>query len=217
MKKQKLIIGLSCFIAVVICLWTVTYKSGISVSDLSPQLILELAHNNILIVVLIMLLLMTLQNLFTFIPLILVITVNITLFGFWRGYLFSSLSSVIGSTSIFLSIRYFFSGLFSLEKLKKYEQKIEKSGFLFVLSGRILPFLPTNLINIVAGLSKMKISHFISATAIGNMAYGLVLASISLGVLSFSQQHRQIFYGILIVIACLFIWRFIKRHYTAHI
>ena len=117
MKKQSLFIRGALFAAILTGLFFALYKSRISVSDLSPQLILELAHNNLTIVILIMILLMFLQNLFTFIPLILVITINIALFGFWRGYLFSTFSSVIGSTSIFLSIRYFFANLFTSEKL----------------------------------------------------------------------------------------------------
>ena len=217
MKKQSLFIRGALFAAIIIGLFLALFKSGISVSDLSPQLILELAHNNLTIVILIMILLMFLQNLFTFIPLILVITINIALFGFWRGYFFSTFSSVIGSTSIFLSIRYFFANLFTSEKLKKYEQQINKNGFLFVLSGRILPFLPTNLINIVSGLSKMKISYFISATTIGNMIYGLVLASISYGIVSVSQQYRQLFYVIIAIAAIIVAVRFIKKQRTSSI
>ncbi|MGE7984239.1 TVP38/TMEM64 family protein [Solibacillus sp. NPDC093137] len=217
MKKQSLFIRGTLFAAILTGLFFLLYKSGISVSDLSPQLILELAHNNLTIVILIMILLMFLQNLFTFIPLILVITINIALFGFWRGYFFSTFSSVIGSTSIFLSIRYFFANLFSSEKLKKYEQQINQNSFLFVLSGRILPFLPTNLINIVSGLSKMKISYFISATTIGNMIYGLVLASVSYGVVSVSQQYRQLFYVIIATVAIIVAVRFIKKQRTSSI
>ena len=211
MQLKKQYLKLIFFMILVICIWLTILKSGLSFSDLSPQLILEITHNNIFLVLLLMLLLMTLQNLFTFIPLILVITINISLFGFWRGYLFSSFSSVIGSTSIFFSVRYFFADLFSSGKYNKYERKIEKNGFLFVLFGRILPFLPTNLINIVSGISKMKVSHFVSATAIGNMIYGLVLASISFGALSLSSQHKQLFYGILIIIVIFIIWRYTKK------
>ena len=209
MKKQSLFIRGTLFAAILTGLFFALYKSGISVSDLSPQLILELAHNNLTIVILIMMLLMLLQNLFTFIPLILVITINIALFGFWRGYFFSTFSSV--------SIRYFFANLITSEKLKKYEQKINQNSFLFVLSGRILPFLPTNLINIVSGLSKMKISYFISATTIGNMIYGLVLASISFGIISVSQQYRQLFYVIIAIAAIIVAVRFIKKQRTSSI
>lgn len=211
MKKHTLLIRGVCYIACILSILLVLYKSGIRVSDLSPETILRVAHHNMILVLIIMLVIMSLQNLFTFIPLILVITINIALFGFWKGYLYSCFCSVVGSTAIFLSIRYLFPNLFSSTKMQKYEQKVEKNGFLFVLSGRILPFLPTNLINIVSGLSSMKLSHFISATILGNMFYGLVLASASFSMLSISNHNQFLFLAILGILLIIFVIRFIKK------
>lgn len=200
MKKRKLIYRVIGYIAVVLCLFFLLKMSGLTVADLTPETIRSLAHNNILLICLIMLVIMILQNLFTFIPLVLVIATNITLFGFWRGYLYGCLCSVIGSTLIFLSIRYIFHDAFSHATANKYQKKIEKNGFLFVLSGRILPFMPTNLINIVSGLSTIKASHFILATTAGNMIYGLVLASASFSVIAVVTHHPVYFLLIVLVI-----------------
>ena len=98
--------------------------------------------------------------------------------------------------------------------MQKYEQKVEKNGFLFVLSGRILPFLPTNLINIVSGLSSMKLSHFIFATTIGNMVYGLVLASASFSVLSISNHNQFLFLVIIGILLIILVIRFLKKRKT---
>ena len=211
MKKRTLFFRGICYIASILSILLILYKSGIRVSDLSPETILKISHHNMILVLIIMLVIMSLQNLFTFIPLILVITINIALFGFWKGYLYSCFCSVIGSTAIFLSIRYLFPNLLSSTKLQKYEQKVEKNGFLFVLSGRILPFLPTNLINIVSGLSSMKLSHFIFATTIGNMVYGLVLASASFSVLSISNHNQFLLLLIIGILLMIFVIRFIKK------
>ena len=211
MNKRKLLLRTFIYIAFITCVLLILNKSGFTLSDLSPETVLKLAHNNIMLVCIIMLVIMTLQNLFTFIPLILVITINLALFGFWKGYLYSALCSTVGSTAIFLSIRYIFPDLFTSSKLKKYEQKVEKNGFLFVLTGRIFPFLPTNLINIVSGLSSMKLSHFIFGTAIGNLIYGFVLASASLGVLAISNHNHTMFF-IMIVIVIIYIFiRLLKK------
>lgn len=138
-----------------------------------------------------MLVLMTLQNIFTFIPLILVITANITLFGFWHGYFYGCLCSVIGSTLVFLSIRHLFHGIFANSpKMKQFQGRIEKNGFAFVLFGRILPLMPTNLINITSGLSSIRTLQFITATSLGNLVYGLALSSVSFGVISASSHNR---------------------------
>ncbi|WP_010290524.1 TVP38/TMEM64 family protein [Kurthia massiliensis] len=202
MKNPQLWIRIGCYVGCILAILYVLYASGFTLNDLNPETIQKLAHHNTQLVLLIMLIVMCLQNLFTFIPLILVITVNITLFGFWEGYLYSALCSVIGSTLIFLSIRYFFRDM-HIEKLKKYEAKLAKNGFLFVLSGRILPFMPTNLINILSGLSAMKLWHFVIATALGNLIYGLVLASLSYGIIS--AAHHRFIWWILSIIVVVFI------------
>ena len=189
MDRRKLFIRIGIYIALVLTLLIGLRLSGFKVSNLSVDTVLEAANHNIILILLIMLFLMILQNLFTFIPLVLVITINISIFGFWIGYLYSCFCSVIASTLIFLSIRYLFSNVFTNSKFSKYNDKIEENGFRFVLFGRILPFLPTNLINIVSGLSSMKISHFISATTFGNMIYGLVLSTASFSVVTMFSKH----------------------------
>lgn len=203
MRKQRLFFRLFCYVACVLGILFILYKSGIRISDLSPEMVLTIAHHNTFNVLAIMLVLMILQNLFTFIPLILVITINIALFGFWKGYLYSTFCSAIGSTIIFLSIRYVFPNLFTSTKFQKYEENIRRNGFVFVLSGRILPFLPTNLINIVSGISSIKVSHFILATTIGNLIYGFVLASASFSFIKMFKHHPIFVILLLAVIACV--------------
>lgn len=202
MNKRKLIIRLVGYLAFLLCLFFVLKHNGLTVADITPENIRALAHDDLILLMLIMLVIMTLQNIFTFIPLILVITANITLFGFWRGYMFGCLCSVIGSTLIFLSIRYLFHDVFAQSaKLQQFRKRIEKNGFAFVLFGRILPLMPTNLINITSGLSSIKMLHFIAATTIGNLIYGLVLSSVSFGMLS-ATDHEH-FYELLAVVVVL--------------
>ncbi|MGE7911878.1 TVP38/TMEM64 family protein [Lysinibacillus xylanilyticus] len=212
MNKRKLIFRVIGYVAFVLCLFFLLKRSGLTVADLTPETIQTLAHNNILLILLIMLIIMVMQNLFTFIPLVLVIATNITLFGFWHGYLYGCFCSVIGSTLIFLSIRYLFQDAFSNSKTKKYQEKIEKNGFLFVLSGRVLPFMPTNLINIASGLSSIKTSHFVIATTVGNMIYGLVLASASFSIILATTHNRlYLLIIVLVILIAVLLYRIMKR------
>lgn len=213
MNRRKLLIRVGCYMTIVLALFFTLKQTGIKVSDLSADTILAIAQNNMILILLTMLVIMILQNLFTFIPLVLVITLNISLLGFWFGYLYSCLCSVIGSTLIFLSIRYMFPNLFSHSKLKMYEEKIKENGFRFVLFGRIFPFLPTNLINITSGLSSIKLSHFIAATTLGNMIYGFFLSSASISVIAMFTKHPYMTSSGLIIIILLYIsFLLIKRN-----
>lgn len=212
MNKRKLIIRVAAYLAFVLCLFLLLKQSGLTVSDITPETIRTIAHDNIFLILLIMLVIMILQNLFTFIPLILVITANITLLGFWHGYLYGCLCSVIGSTVIFLSIRYVFHGIFKDSKLKQYQEKIEEKGFLFVLMGRIFPFVPTNLINIASGLSSIKTLQFVLATTIGNMIYGFVLSSASFSVLTATNHNRlYLFLVVIVLLLAVLLYRVYKN------
>lgn len=197
MNLRSLLIRIGIYITFIFSLLIGLKFSGFKVSNLSVDTVSTIALNNTPLILFIMLALMILQNLFTFIPLLLIITINISIFGFWFGYLYSCFCSVIASTLIFISIRYLFANSFTSAKFVKFNKKIEKNGFKFVLLGRILPFLPTNLINIVAGLSSMKIKDFILATTIGNIIYGLVLSTTSFSVVK--MYAKQPFWTIIVL------------------
>jgi uncharacterized membrane protein YdjX (TVP38/TMEM64 family) len=207
MNKRKLILRIGGYLVFVLCLFLLLKRSGLTVADITPDKIRELAHGDLTLLMLIMLVIMTLQNIFTFIPLVLVITANITIFGFWKGYLYGCLCSVIGSTLVFLSVRHWFKNVLTTSKMRKFQEKLEKRGFVFVLLGRILPFMPTNLINITAGLSSIRTLHFVGATTIGNMIYGLVLSSVSFSVLTGATNNHLFLLlavGIILLVAAVY-------------
>lgn len=214
MKRQRIIVRILIYIAIVLSILLILYANGIRLKELSPEMIKKIAHDNILNILIIMLVVMTMQNLFTFIPLILVISINIALFGFWKGYLYSAFCSTVGSTLIFFLIRYLFPSLFSTAMLEKYKDKVEKNGFLFVLSARVMPFLPTNITNIVSGLSTVKASHFFLAAAIGNFTYGLVLASASFSVIALVKHHPvYVIIALVVVVSIVLIIHALRKQH----
>ena len=154
--------------------------------------------DSILYVYSFMLLIMIIQNTFTIIPLILVITVNITVFGFLEGFLWSWFTSILAAIIIFLSIRYLFTDRFSSKVSSEELQRIEEKGFSYVLAGRVFPFVPTSFINIIAGLSTIPLNQFIFGTVIGNFIYFFVLALIPVGL--YSSEVNEYTIGALIIV-----------------
>ncbi|WP_142675791.1 TVP38/TMEM64 family protein [Bacillus taeanensis] len=127
---------------------------------------------------------MIIQNTFTVIPLILLLTLNITLFGFFYGYMWSWFTSVAAAVIVFLIVRGLFQDVLLQKGYSGMKDKIEQNGFMYVLIGRIFPFVPTSIINIAAGLSTVRFNHFLLATAVGNLIYFFILSLIPLGFLS---------------------------------
>jgi uncharacterized membrane protein YdjX (TVP38/TMEM64 family) len=151
-----------------------------------------------------MLFIMIAQNSFTVVPLLLVITVNITLFGVVNGFLWSWITSLVGGAIVFLCVRYIFQdwllGRFHSSALAKVEEK----GFIYVLQGRVIPFVPTSLINILAGISSIRFRSFFFATTIGNFFYFFVLTLIPAGLLSANFNEYEMGMFLFLVVTILF-------------
>ncbi|MEK4510742.1 TVP38/TMEM64 family protein [Paenibacillus sp. FSL K6-2524] len=170
----------------------------------------KMSNGNLFLILLIMLGIMVVQNLFTIIPLILVISVNISLFGFVNGYLWSWVSSVIGGILAFLMARYWFQDLLLKHLNPKYQKwtKVENKGFLFVFLGRVFPFAPTSLINIAAGVSAVPLRPFIIGTITGNMIFFFAISLIVKGLWSVQLENNVLLIlGAVIVLLVLILWR----------
>jgi uncharacterized membrane protein YdjX (TVP38/TMEM64 family) len=159
------------------------------------QLFME---ENLLFMLSLTFLAMMIQNAITLFPLVLLTTLNATLFGFFYGYVWSWITSVVAATVVFLIARYAFQDWLPRvsEQVKK---KIEDRGFLFVFLARIFPFFPTSVINLTAGLTTIRFKCYLIATIIGNMIYIFALTLIPLGLLSLDLEQ------IILVVVCILI------------
>lgn len=100
-----------------------------------------------------------------FLPIFAFVIANADAYGFWFGFLLSWSGTVTGSYLLFLLIRKYGRSRFLrfMTKHKRIQRLInwvDRNGFgpLFVLL--CFPFTPSSIVNIVAGLSKMKKQHY---------------------------------------------------------
>lgn len=149
-----------------------------------PEALQEISRGSIIILILITFILMMIQNTFPVIPLLLLISLNVSIFGVTIGYIWSWAISITGAVFTFLLTRYWFQGYFHKYVNEKLKQRIEEHGFWYVIIGKILPFMPSSVVNIAAGVSSVRLRNFFYATTIGNTVYYLVLYLISQGLLS---------------------------------
>lgn len=156
-------------------------------------------------------LVMLIQNSFTVFPLILVITINITLFGFINGFLWSWFTSVIASIIVFYGVRYIFQSMIIHKFNTKVIEKVDVNGFAYVFQARLFPFVPTSLVNILGGLSTLRILPFTIATTVGNFIYFFVLALIPAGILSADLDEYLILGIIFVSIAVYYVFKHIKH------
>lgn len=107
-----------------------------------------------------------------FLPLFVFVFANATAYGLWIGFLLSWSGSVVGAYAVFLVIRKygrarFMNFMTRHEKVQKLIRWVERNGFgpLFLLL--CLPFTPSALVNLVAGLSNIRKHYYLLTVMAG--------------------------------------------------
>lgn len=120
--------------------------------------------------------LIILESIFPMLPLSVFITLNMLSFGSFFGFIISWLSTIVGCMLSFTLFRHFFQ-----KKLYRFIKKNEQDKFANIMNAIsninfsnlviliAIPFSPAFLINIAAGLSKIKVEKFFLAIIIGKM------------------------------------------------
>ncbi|WP_419888090.1 TVP38/TMEM64 family protein [Neobacillus niacini] len=157
---------------------------------------------------------MVIQNSFTIIPLIIIITINYALFGFFNGLIWSWFTSIIAAGIWFFGSRYFFNDWVQKKTNPELLSKMEQNGLLFVFQARIIPFVPTSLINILSGLSSIKFKHFMVGTILGNLIFFFVLSLIPAGLMQGNTEQNILLGIVLVLVGVVVFYRIRKKQKT---
>ncbi len=99
------------------------------------------------------------------------------LFGTFAGGLLVNIGATSGATLAFLSSRYLFKETVENKfgkKLSSMQEGFENNAFNYLLTLRLIPLFPFFLVNLASGLTRIKLSTYIAATAIGILPGSLV-------------------------------------------
>lgn len=108
------------------------------------------------------------------------------LFGFVPGVIIALVSATLGGCLGFLFVRYVVGRRFQRkysQQLTTFNKEINRNGFYYLLGLRLTFVVPFFLINILAGLTKVPLTHFVLATFIG-----IIPATIAY---TYAGQHLQ--------------------------
>lgn len=126
-------------------------------------------------------LLIVLESFVPMLPIWLFIAVNIDNFGPILGFIFSWLATTLGCILVFLFIRHIIltklegklnkykKGQEALNKINNFKEKITNISFSKLVLIIAMPFMPSFLINIAAGCSKISTKKFILALLTGKI------------------------------------------------
>jgi len=117
------------------------------------------------------------------------------IFGLLEGTILASVGSSIGATVAFLASRFLFRdwvGRRFQSRLDQVNRGLEKDGWLYLLSLRLVPAIPYTLINLVFGVTTLSVGAFYGASQIGMLPATFVYVNAGTQI-----EHLQSVSGIL--------------------
>lgn len=118
-----------------------------------------------------------------FLPLVVFIVANVTAYGLFVGFLLSWVGSVIGAYLVFLFVRKFgrvriLGFLMKHKRITKLIHWVDRNGFgpLFLLL--CFPFTPSAVVNVVAALSNIRKTTYLTAVTLGKLIMIFVISFI---------------------------------------
>ncbi len=101
------------------------------------------------------------------------------LFGSVLGTVFVNLGATTGSTLAFLSARYLLRDWVEAKfghRIGAIQEGFSKNAFSYLMTLRLIPLFPFFLVNLVSGLTRVKLATYVAATAIGIIPGSFVYA-----------------------------------------
>jgi uncharacterized membrane protein YdjX (TVP38/TMEM64 family) len=101
------------------------------------------------------------------------------LFGPMMATIYVNVGATTGSTLAFLAARYLFRDWVEARfghRLGPLQQGLSKNGFSYLLTLRLIPIFPFFLINLLSGLTRIRLSTYVLATALGIIPGAFVYA-----------------------------------------
>ena len=151
-----------------------------------------------------------------FLPLFVFVFANATAYGLWIGFLLSWSGSVLGAYAVFLVIRKygrarFMNFMTRHEKVQKLIHWVERNGFgpLFLLL--CLPFTPSALVNLVAGLSNIRKHYYLLTVMAGKFVMVFTISFVGYDLRALFTQPVRTAIVILVIILLYVIGKILEK------
>ncbi len=151
-----------------------------------------------------------------FLPLFVFVFANATAYGLWLGFLLSWSGSVIGAYAVFLLIRKYgrarlMNFMTRHEKVQKLIHWVERNGFgpLFLLL--CLPFTPSALVNLVAGLSNIRRHYYLLTVMAGKFVMVFTISFVGYDLRALFTQPVRTAIVVLVIILLYIIGKILEK------
>jgi uncharacterized membrane protein YdjX (TVP38/TMEM64 family) len=150
-------------------------------------------------------------------PQVVLITALVVVFGGWEGFAYSWCGKVIACALGFAVGRRFGAGILQRnqnEAVAEFMRRVAKHGFLVSAGIRLVPTVPSVLVNIAAGATTMRFRDFIAGTALGSVPKMALLAFGGQAALTAVREHSPTAWvALAAIVAVWIVLAFVGRHW----
>ena len=157
-------------------------------------------------------------NALGFPPAIIFSTANTLIFGIVPGIVLSCIAETVGVTISFLLLRFFFRDtaekiIAKNKTLSNIDKYSGKNGFAFMLIARMVPYIPSVLLNAVGALSSLSLRDYVITSFIGKFPSTGIEAIIGHDAITQEEDPTRLI--VVVILAILLIvgaWWYQKIH-----
>jgi uncharacterized membrane protein YdjX (TVP38/TMEM64 family) len=160
------------------------------------------------------------QTWFPFIPFVLIAGANAYVFGLYGGFAINYAMSCVSAAAAFFIARYVAhdyveTKLVKYAYIRSFNRKLEHNGFIYTLLGRLMPIIPSSLVNFGAGISKIRFRPFFVATIIGKLPIVWMETLIGHDLIRFQEHKGRLMIVLLLFVLLLWLGHRLKHKWTA--
>jgi len=145
-----------------------------------------------------------------FLPTTPMMAVGGIVFGFWFGFLYTTIAGFVSSVFTFFLARILgrsFVGSLLEHKgsliLEKYDGKMRKHGITTVVVLRIMPIMPFNVLNLLMGISKVSFKNYVAGTVVGLIPSNILAVYFGSLVLTLAFREISLYLAVLLVVGLI--------------
>ena len=157
-------------------------------------------------------------NAIGFPPAIIFSTANTLIFGIVPGIVLSVVAETVGVTISFILLRFFFRDtakkvIQKNKRLKSLDKYSSSKGFTVMLIARMVPYVPSGILNAAGALSAMSLSVYFLASLVGKFPSTGIEAIIGHDAILHEEGMFRIIIVVIFAIALIaWAWHYQKKH-----
>jgi uncharacterized membrane protein YdjX (TVP38/TMEM64 family) len=156
-----------------------------------------------------------LQTVFPVVPYLILAGANVLVFGLYYGFLINWLGALLGATLTFILVRKWGRNWAQRKwkdqkQVQWFNERLDRQGFWILLLVRVFPIVPPTLVNVLAGLSRIRFSTYLLATMIGKIPAVWIGSLISHDLIHFEEYKGRITLVAVVLLALSGIGYYVK-------